>query len=166
MTTDLDRALNTLIYDSIRNNILNLYNGQPRNIVNPNRNVHRLRNVLSSRYYNTPPEGGYRINEEHEYTIDHDDISSLIFLDITTRIASPITNIDIKNKRLLKIKNIKYKKVKEQVEECPICLEAIGVGEFQKTLECKHCFHKKCIDRWFKKDNDCCPMCRLNVFKN
>ena len=50
-------------------------------------------------------------------------------------------------------------------EECPICLEQLHKGEYQKVLDCKHCFHKKCIDRWFKKDNDFCPMCRLKVIK-
>jgi len=161
-----DDILNEVIYNSFRNNILNLYHGQERSIRNPNRiPLSHIRNTLSSRYYNQPPIGGYQVNEEHEYTFDYDDLSALIFLDVTTRFASPvINNTDLKNIRKDKIKQIKYKKVKEPFEnECPICLDEITTGEYQKTLDCKHCFHKKCIDRWFKKDNDFCPMCRLKI---
>jgi hypothetical protein len=162
-SSNLDNLLNEAIYESFRSNILNLYHGQERQTLNPNRlPLSLLRNNLSSRYYNTPPQGGYHINEEHEYDIDLDDISSLIFLDITTRFASPVDNKTIRKE---KIKEIKSKKVKEEQDECPICLDKINIGEFQKKLTCNHCFHKKCIDRWFKKDNDCCPMCRMEIIK-
>ena len=145
---------------SFRNNLLNLYHDNERTGRNPNRiPLSQLRTTLSSRYYNTPPIGGYQINEEHDYVIDPDDLSALIFLDITTKFAS----VD-KNLRKTKIKQIKYKKAKIQTENvCPICLDHIVIGEFQKTLECKHCFHKKCIDHWFKKDHNECPMCRKIV---
>ena len=161
---DIDELLTEAITTSFRNNLLNLYHGQERTIRNPNRiPLSQLRNTLSSRYYNSPPIGGYQINEEHDYTLDYDDLSALIFLDITTRFASPNNN-ELKNIRKTKIKQIKYKKVKEQTDiECPICLEQLNVGEYQKTLECKHCFHKKCIDHWFKKDHNVCPMCRKIV---
>jgi len=164
-TTDvLDTLLNEAIYDSLRNNILNLYHGRERTTRNPNRIPPHLHSTISSRYYNTPPTGGYQLNEEHEYNIDYDDLNALIFLDITTRFASPITDVQIKNIRKEKIKKIKYHKIKEEHgSECPICLECVNKGEYEKTLECKHSFHKKCIDRWFRKDNDFCPMCRLKV---
>jgi len=32
------------------------------------------------------------------------------------------------------------------------------------TKKCKHCFHKKCIEQWFK-DHNTCPLCRYE-FKN
>jgi hypothetical protein len=166
MTEDvLDTLLNEAIVDSLRNNILNLYHGRERSTRNPNRlPLSLLRSNLNSRYYNTPPSGGYNVTEEHEYNIDYDDLNALVFLDITTRFASPLSDTDVKNIRKDKIKKIKYHKIKEENEnECPICLEQFSLGEYQKTLDCKHCFHKKCIDRWFKKDNDFCPMCRLKV---
>jgi hypothetical protein len=154
-----DEFLNGLIRRSYRNHL----NFLSTNNVTPSRLL-LLRSTLSSRYYNNPPDGGYQINEEHDYIFDDDDHSALIFLDATTRMASPLSDKEIKNLRRSKIREIKCKKVKESTEtECPICLDEIKMGEFQKTLDCKHCFHKKCIDRWFKKDNDFCPMCRLKV---
>ena len=160
-----DQTLNNINTETFRNHILNLYHGNERSTRNPNRlPLSQLRNTLSSRYYNVPPLGGYQINEEHDYNLDYDDHNALIFLDITTRFASPITDKEIKSMRKNKIREIKCKKVKETINiECPICLEEIRLGEFEKTLECKHCFHKKCIDKWFKKDNDLCPMCRTKV---
>jgi hypothetical protein len=162
MTNNIDTLLNEAIYDSFRNNILNMYHGEERMIRNPNRiPLSLLRTTLSSRYYNSPQLGGYQINEEHDYNLDIDDLTSLIFLDVTSRFSSPVTESELRKD---KIKQIKYRKVKEPLEnECPICLECISVGEYQKVLNCKHSFHKKCIDRWFKKDNDFCPMCRLKV---
>ena len=166
MSVELDDLLNEAIISTLRSNILNMYNERRRNGVNPNRISH-FNNLISSRYYNEPPIGGYQVDEEHEYILqDHDDLSSLILLDITTRFGSPSSDSELeqRNVRKQKIKEIKYKKVKEETEsECSICLDKLNVGEFQRTLKCTHCFHKKCIDRWFKKDNDSCPLCRTQV---
>jgi hypothetical protein len=161
---DLDRE----IHDAIVDNILNIYRDSIRNIRNPNRS--RVNNIISSRYYNNPPQGGYLINEEHEYILpDHDDLSSMIFLDVVTRFGSPGSDsclLDLKNNRRDKIKQIgKYKKVKKTDKElielvCPICIDNFKEGEYYRTLDCTHSFHKKCIDRWFKKDHSECPMCR------
>ncbi|KAK0161553.1 hypothetical protein PV327_010012 [Microctonus hyperodae] len=48
-------------------------------------------------------------------------------------------------------------------EECVICFEvlrpAIKTSNPTYTLQCKHIFHKKCINTWFK-ENQSCPTCR------
>ena len=169
-------ASDTIIEDAIRgaivNNIMNIYRDTIRNVRNPNRNILsptlRMNNIISSRYYNNPPQGGYLLNEEHEYNfLDHDDLSSMIFLDVATRFGSPGSDCgDIKEIRKNKIKQIgKYKKIKKDdtslIESaCPICLDNFQIGEYYRELDCTHCFHKKCIDKWFKKDHSECPMCR------
>jgi hypothetical protein len=152
------------------NNIMNIYRDTIRNVRNPNRNIIRLNNIISSRYYNNPPHGGYHVNEEHEYIFpDQDDISALVFLDVATRFGSPGSDCDMKELRKNKIKQIgKYRKVKTSdtcllENQCPICLDNFQVGEYHRTLDCNHSFHKKCIDRWFKKDHCECPMCRKTI---
>lgn len=154
----LDNMLNVAIQDALRNNIANIYRDTVRNI-----NIRR-------RYFNDPPVGGYTLNEEFEYILpDRDDISSTILLDIVTRFGSPGNDSihdHIKLHRKNQIKNIQYKKVKsldDLPSECPICLEDFKRGEYYRKLECNHCFHKKCIDRWFKKDHSECPMCRKKI---
>ena len=168
MATEFDTIINDAIQTVIVNNILNIYHDAIRNIRNPNRISILTNNIISSRYYNNPPIGGYYLNEEHDYVFpDHDDISSSIFLDVVTRFGSP--GSDTKESHKSKIKNIgKYKKIKEDSPllvdtTCPICLDNFKVGEYYRNLECNHCFHKKCIDRWFKKDHSDCPMCRKKI---
>jgi hypothetical protein len=161
----MDFTLNNSIFSSITNNILNIYHGAIRDTLNPNRLSGVTRALVDSRYYNNPPLGGYAVDEEHEYIFpDDDDLSSMVFLDIVTRFGSPADGaFDIKEHRRNKIKKIgKYKKVKEIDSEviCPICLDSLQLGEYKRILECNHCFHKKCIDKWFKKDHSECPMCR------
>ena len=153
-----------IIYTAIRNNILNLYHGTTRSTPNPNRTANL--NIVSSRYYNNPPLGGYQLDEEHNYILhDSDDLSSLLLLDIVTQFGSPGNDSALVEHRKKQIKSINYKKVKENLTDlqCPICIENFCVGEYHKTLNCKHIFHKRCIDRWFKKDHSDCPMCRTQI---
>ena len=44
---------------------------------------------------------------------------------------------------------------------CIICSEDYIQGEYKRVLECNHVYHKKCIDKWLKK-NYSCPVCRSN----
>lgn len=64
----------------------------------------------------------------------------------------------------------KYQKLDENTlkkfsdDICPICHKEFVSGEYYRTLPiCNHSFHKKCIDKWFRKDNAemRCPLCRV-----
>jgi hypothetical protein len=49
-------------------------------------------------------------------------------------------------------------------EKCLVCMDNYKVYELKRLLpNCKHCFHKKCVDKWFKK-NASCPICRDKLF--
>ena len=63
-----------------------------------------------------------------------------------------------------KINKKDYVNIKEENNNsCLICMESYNIGEFKRTLpKCKHEFHKKCIDKWLKK-NCTCPVCRDNL---
>ena len=121
-------------------------------------------NFVISRYYNNPPRGGYQINEDHEYILqDNDDIISSTLLEIVTQFG----NNDKLFFKPFSLKKLKLKKIKENdplIETvCSICLDNYKKNEFYRTLECNHTFHKKCIDRWIKKDHLNCPMCRNDI---
>jgi hypothetical protein len=48
-------------------------------------------------------------------------------------------------------------------ENCLICMEKYNTNEFKRLLpKCKHYFHKKCVDKWLKK-NASCPICRDKI---
>jgi hypothetical protein len=143
----LDILLGNAIRSALRNNVL-------------------FRDSISNRYYNIPPHGGYILNEEHEYILpDRDDLSSTLLLEVVTQFGSPGNDSFMKKYRKEQLKGIKYKKVKETIENntCPICLDELKKGEYYRNLVCNHCFHKKCIDNWFKKDHSDCPMCRKRI---
>ena len=61
----------------------------------------------------------------------------------------------------------KYKKITKCNigQECSICLEQFKENQFVRTLNCKHVYHKKCIDKWINKYKKFhCPTCRKNPF--
>ena len=64
-------------------------------------------------------------------------------------------------------KSIKIKKNDSIIDEnCLICMEVFKERELKRILpKCKHCYHKKCIDKWLIK-NSSCPVCRDNLIHN
>ena len=48
------------------------------------------------------------------------------------------------------------------LDECSICLEKYKVNDKILNLNCRHSFHKDCINIWLK-DNNTCPQCRENI---
>ena len=50
--------------------------------------------------------------------------------------------------------------------DCTICLGEIDVAvEEPKKLDCKHEFHKECIEEWLLKGKKTCPCCRALVME-
>lgn len=114
---------------------------------------------------------------------EEDDLNSMI-----TSVFNEISNIDVDgitvmvewilnsneiDKKTFKdfLKKLgKYIKIKKEdplineKEKCSICLSNYKVGEFKRVLPiCKHTYHKKCIDKWFKLcKNKFCPLCKAS----
>lgn len=154
------------IENLVQSNIIRLY----RESIN---GLRSRRLLLSQRYFNEGPIGGYVINDDDEYVFseselvlfDNDDLSSLTFLDTLNDIINVNRN---GNNNITTNKNKGYKKVKETDTkildlQCPICIEPFCLRECYRKLNCDHFFHKKCIDRWVKRDKNECPMCRSNI---
>ncbi|KAJ6955405.1 hypothetical protein NC652_006735 [Populus alba x Populus x berolinensis] len=46
-------------------------------------------------------------------------------------------------------------------ESCAVCLfEFEGEDEIRWLKNCKHIFHRACLDRWMDHDRKTCPLCR------
>jgi hypothetical protein len=60
----------------------------------------------------------------------------------------------------------KYKQIKfgDSIigQTCSICQDEYKPKEYRRELNCKHSFHKKCIDKWLKNHLSC-PFCRSNI---
>ena len=50
--------------------------------------------------------------------------------------------------------------LKEQT--CNICLEEFSLGQEMRKLDCSHCFHKGCVDRWLATVASC-PVCKREI---
>jgi RING-H2 zinc finger protein RHA1 len=45
--------------------------------------------------------------------------------------------------------------------DCAVCLCGIGGGdEVRRLTNCRHFFHRGCLDRWMEHDQRTCPLCR------
>ncbi|KAJ6908058.1 E3 ubiquitin-protein ligase RHA2B [Populus alba x Populus x berolinensis] len=47
--------------------------------------------------------------------------------------------------------------------ECAVCLSQFSEGESVRKLNCKHTFHKDCLDEWLRQCLATCPLCRAKV---
>lgn len=77
------------------------------------------------------------------------------------------TNENVKPKnRQNKLSNLDiepfYKCKNKNEDACSICLNKIETNEYIRKLKCNHLFHKKCVDKWLKKNQNC-PMCRKTI---
>lgn len=49
----------------------------------------------------------------------------------------------------------------ELPEKCAVCLyEFDGEDEIRRLTNCRHIFHRSCLDRWLDHDQKTCPLCR------
>lgn len=47
-------------------------------------------------------------------------------------------------------------------ESCAVCLYEFEASEEIRCLtNCKHIFHRACLDRWMDHDQKTCPLCRM-----
>ncbi|XP_020597887.1 RING-H2 finger protein ATL56-like [Phalaenopsis equestris] len=48
-------------------------------------------------------------------------------------------------------------------DDCVVCLEGFREGDWCRVLpDCKHSFHRICVDRWLERSKSC-PLCRRSV---
>lgn len=47
--------------------------------------------------------------------------------------------------------------------DCRVCLSEFEEGEKVRNLNCRHTFHKDCLDQWLQQYCATCPLCRHKV---
>lgn len=84
--------------------------------------------------------------------------------DMTKReieIEQKLSQLKIELEKKWEIELQKKEKKKNDIKPtCPICLENLADNGQTYALKCSHCYHKKCIDRWFYEGRRVCPLCR------
>lgn len=64
--------------------------------------------------------------------------------------------------KIIKRENNILEEIRVEDNSCPVCLEDL---ENPCKTECNHIICKSCIEEWFKKKKDTCPLCR-NVIES
>ncbi|CAK9141925.1 unnamed protein product [Ilex paraguariensis] len=56
---------------------------------------------------------------------------------------------------------VKFSDLIEPPESCAVCLYEFDSGdEIRLLTNCRHIFHRSCVDRWMDHDQKTCPLCR------
>lgn len=121
-----------------------------------------------SLYDNDYPSNDYNNTDIDEYTSDT--IQMMLSIMLFVSCASPLIHIFNICKTRCKEKyynfRLKIYRVKSNdnllLDECSICLEKYKVNDKIMDLNCRHSFHKDCINHWLKNNNTC-PQCRENI---
>ena len=71
--------------------------------------------------------------------------------------SEPVRSINFE-----KLNKFIVKKSNKPCDDCPICLDEFKCRQHCRRFNCSHVFHKKCIDKWLRKNNQC-PVCRACV---
>lgn len=55
------------------------------------------------------------------------------------------------------------RRLKAEHIDCRVCLSEFQEGEKVRNLNCRHTFHKDCLDQWLQQYCATCPLCRNKV---
>ncbi|RAL51049.1 hypothetical protein DM860_005405 [Cuscuta australis] len=56
---------------------------------------------------------------------------------------------------------VNFSELVDPPESCAVCLyEFDGGDEIRRLTNCRHVFHRGCLDRWMDHDQKTCPLCR------
>lgn len=89
-----------------------------------------------------------------------------IILNFQYESFSQLEDVSVKcDKELLK--KFKTKRItnvlKKDIDTCSICLEKFKLRNVVVNFDCKHFFHKKCINTWCSKYSVLCPLCKKDI---
>lgn len=62
---------------------------------------------------------------------------------------------------------VKFSEIIDPPDSCAVCLYEFDDGDEIRVLSnCRHVFHKCCIDRWMDHDRKTCPLCRITFIND
>lgn len=91
-----------------------------------------------------------RLTAKSNHNLPVDDVS----------VASGLANIIVLADQLSLNRLFSYRCGDGGGSDCVVCLSKIKEGEELRKLECRHVFHKKCLEGWLHQLNFTCPLCR------
>jgi len=130
--------------------------------------------IVNTQYGTIDINSDYTIRWNDKYLDESGSFQELTYE--LTFLSTQIQELVNKKKKLREVTHHlpKYRKIKENdsllnnSDCCSICHDNYKINEFKRELNlCGHIFHKKCIDKWFFKNEHLeCPLCRQSYQKN
>lgn len=151
-STDLNWFGNTnsRFYESVMNNFTN--------IINRNNNTDRPISGFSLQYQ-TVPLNSYSNMLNSFMGINGTSVNTQ---PLNEDVKMVLTESEISNLKKMKLKDVSGIN-HDSEHKCTVCLENMNEEDEVILLDCKHFFHKKCIETWFKECSNKCPICMATV---
>ncbi|KAJ4901360.1 putative E3 ubiquitin-protein ligase RHA2B [Raphanus sativus] len=83
--------------------------------------------------------------------------------DHATSVTSGLVNLVVLADQLKLNRLFSYSYVDNAASDCIVCLSTLKTGEEVRKLDCRHVFHKHCLEGWLQHLNFSCPLCRSTL---
>ncbi|EOA24864.1 hypothetical protein CARUB_v10018154mg [Capsella rubella] len=91
-------------------------------------------------------------------------LRSLLLLPSTSSpvlvVTSGLSNISVLADHLNLNRLFSFRYADDAPSDCIVCLSTLKTGEQVRKLDCRHVFHKHCLEGWLQHLNFSCPLCR------
>ena len=78
-------------------------------------------------------------------------------------VTSGLANLAVLADQLKLNRLFSYSYVDNAASDCIVCLSTLKTGEEVRKLDCRHVFHKHCLEGWLQHLNFNCPLCRSTL---
>ncbi|CAA7045618.1 unnamed protein product [Microthlaspi erraticum] len=75
-------------------------------------------------------------------------------------VSSGLANLVVLADQLNLNRLFSYRYADNAASDCIVCLSTLKAGEEVRKLDCRHVFHKQCLEGWIQHLNFSCPLCR------
>uniref|UniRef100_A0A1J3CA93 Putative E3 ubiquitin-protein ligase RHA2B n=1 Tax=Noccaea caerulescens TaxID=107243 RepID=A0A1J3CA93_NOCCA len=80
--------------------------------------------------------------------------------DASASVSSGLANLVVLADQLNLNRLFSYRYADNVSSDCIVCLSTLKAGEEVRKLDCRHVFHKQCLEGWIQHLNFSCPLCR------
>ncbi|ANM62281.1 RING-H2 finger protein 2B [Arabidopsis thaliana] len=87
-------------------------------------------------------------------------VRSLLLFPSSAPVVVVTSNLSVLADQLNLNRLFSYRYSDNAASDCIVCLSKLKTGEEVRKLDCRHVFHKQCLEGWLQHLNFNCPLCR------
>ena len=153
---------NNNLNNNNNNNHFNYIRNKSPDIINNKKNNFQKVNIYKKKTNNNNRPKNFFLKNNNNFLISDYDINNEyenLTYEQNLALEEKIGNVKIglKKEKLNEFKTEKFKDNKnfDKQTNCVICMEEFKENDEIRELDCKHIFHKNCIDKWFTEHKKC-----------